>query len=45
MREEYNDRKSQNVTEYIKYNIIQICLMMYSRLMHIDKGCFSVLIE
>ena len=38
MREEFNDRKSQNVTEYIEYNTMLICLMMYSRLMHIDKG-------
>ena len=38
MREEFNDRKTQNGTEYAKYNIIMICLIMYSRLMHIDKG-------
>ena len=38
MREEFNDRKSQNGTEYAKYNIIiLICLIMYSRLMHIDN--------
>ena len=47
MREEFNDRKSQNGTEYAKYNInILTCLIMYSKLMHVDNlTSITVLIE